>query len=126
VLAGLIAIIIVMAVLQLSKDVLLLVWRGVLDPLDHRMFQTIFGAIMTVLIALEFKHSLVKVVVAGETIIQVKTVLLIALLALARKFVILDPNEYSAGAIFALAAVMIALGVTYWLVRDSDRRHAAG
>jgi len=31
-------------------------------------------------------------------------------------------SEYAAGTIFALAAVIIALGATYWLVRDWDTR----
>ncbi|MGZ5127579.1 MAG: phosphate-starvation-inducible PsiE family protein [Burkholderiales bacterium] len=122
VLTALIAVIIVMAVWGLSKEVLVVAWRGSLDPLDHKTFQTVFGQIMTVLIALEFRHTLVKVVAEGKRIIQVKTVLLIAVLALARKFIILETNEYSAATIFALAAVVIALGVTYWLIRDRDAR----
>ena len=69
--------------------------------------------------------TLVKVVAEGKKIIQVKTVLLIAVLALARKFIILDTHEYSAATILALAAVVIALGVTYWLIRERDARQAA-
>jgi uncharacterized membrane protein (DUF373 family) len=102
-----------------------LAWHGVLDPLDHRMFQAIFGQIMTLLIALEFKHSIVKVVAHGESIIQVRTVLLIALLAVSRKFIILDPDKYSAQTILALAAVLVGLGITYWLIRDRDVRRTA-
>lgn len=100
VLTGLIAAIIVMAVWDLSKEVALLTWRGFINPLDQRTFQTIFGQILTVLIALEFEHSIVKVVATGAHIIRVKTVLLIALLALARKFIILDVSEYAAGTLF--------------------------
>jgi uncharacterized membrane protein (DUF373 family) len=112
-LTGLITIIIVIATWDLAKEVFYLAWHGVLDPLDHRMFQAIFGQIMTLLIALEFKHSIVKVVAHGQSIIQVKTVLLIALLAVSRKFVILDPDKYSAQTILALAAVLVGLGITY-------------
>jgi hypothetical protein len=48
--------------------------------------------IMTLLIAMEFKHSIVRVALRRDSIIQVKTVILIGLIALARKFVILDPR----------------------------------
>jgi uncharacterized membrane protein (DUF373 family) len=113
-----IAVIIVVASLDLAKEVFLLAWHGTLEPLDHRVLLQVFGQILTVLIALEFKHTVVKVVAAGTKIIQVKTVLLIAVLALARKFIILDVNEYSAPTIFALAAVAVALGTTYWLIRE--------
>jgi len=87
-------------------------------------FQAIFGQIMFLLIALEFKHSIVKVVAHGESIAQVKTVLLIALLALSRKFIILEADQYSAQTILGLAAAVVALGLTYWLIRDRDARAA--
>lgn len=118
VLTVLIAVIVVVAAVDLSKEVFLLAWRGSFEPLDHRIFQQVFGQILTVLIALEFRHTVVRVVAEGTKIIQVKTVLLIALLALARKFIILDVNEHSAQTIFALAAVVVALGTSYWLIRD--------
>ena len=121
-LSSLIAVIIVVALWDLAREVVFLALNDMLDPLDHQVFQSIFGQILTVLIALEFKHSILKVIAAGKSIIQVKTVLLIALLALARKLIILDLNAYSASTIFSLAAVLLALGVTYWLVRDQDTK----
>lgn len=121
-LSSLIAVIIVVALWDLARKVVFLALNDMLDPLDHQVFQSIFGQILTVLIALEFKHSILKVIAAGKSIIQVKTVLLIALLALARKLIILDLNAYSASTIFSLAAVLLALGVTYWLVRDQDTK----
>jgi uncharacterized membrane protein (DUF373 family) len=76
--------------------------------------------IMTLLIAMEFKHSIVRVALRRDSIIQVKTVILIAL---ARKFVILDP-EVSPAKIAALAGATLALGATYWLLRKRDDRAA--
>ncbi|MBW8875474.1 MAG: phosphate-starvation-inducible PsiE family protein [Acidobacteria bacterium] len=125
VLAYLIAIVIVIALWDLAREVVLLALHDKLDPLDPRIFQALFGQILTVLIALEFKHSIIRVIAAGESIIQVKTVLLIAVLALARKLIILDLHEYSSATILALAAVLLALGVTYWLVREQDTRQEA-
>jgi uncharacterized membrane protein (DUF373 family) len=49
-------------------------------------------------------------------------VLLIALLALARKFIILDLAETSAEHLLGLAAVTMVLGATYWLIRERDDR----
>ncbi|PSD64938.1 phosphate-starvation-inducible PsiE family protein [Acinetobacter nosocomialis] len=51
------------------------------------------------------------------------TVILIGLIALARKFVILDP-ETSPAKIAALASAMLALGATYWLLRERADRAA--
>jgi uncharacterized membrane protein (DUF373 family) len=120
VLTSLISVVILVAVLHLSWRVLLLILSAT-DPLDHAVFQAIFGMIMTVLIALEFNHSIVSVLERGEHIIQVRTVLLIGILALARKFIILDLKTTSATVIAAVALALVALGVVYALIRHQDR-----
>ena len=120
VLSAVIAVIIVVSLLQLMSIVFTLLILDAFNPLDHKVFQTVFAMIMTLLIAMEFKHSIVRVALRRDSIIQVKTVVLIAL---ARKFVILDP-EASPGKIAALADATLALGVTYWLLRERDDRTA--
>ncbi|HHU2837981.1 TPA: phosphate-starvation-inducible PsiE family protein, partial [Escherichia coli] len=123
VLSAVIAVIIVVSLLQLMSIVFTLLILDAFNPLDHKVFQTVFAMIMTLLIAMEFKHSIVRVALRRDSIIQVKTVILIGLIALARKFVILDP-EASPGKIAALAGATLALGVTYWLLRERDDRTA--
>src|ERR1700704_3156699 len=59
-------------------------------PVDAASFQFIFGMIMTVLIALEFNHAIMSILHRKESIVQLRTVILIALLAMARKFIIID------------------------------------
>jgi uncharacterized membrane protein (DUF373 family) len=113
-----IAILILIALVQLYERVLPLVLGGALDPLDHAVFQAIFGSIFTVLIAMEFKHSIVKAALRRDSIVQVRTVVLIALLAMSRKFVILDASLTSAATIAALAAVTLVLGAVYWLLKE--------
>jgi uncharacterized membrane protein (DUF373 family) len=49
-------------------------------------------------------------------------VVMIALLAICRKVIILDFRETEALQVFALAAAILALGVVYWLIRDSEQR----
>ena len=93
---------------------------GGLNPIDRAVFQAVFGEIMTVLIALEFNHTLLYVATREQSIIQIRVVLLIALLALMRKFIILNLGAIAANQLFGLAAVTLALGVTYCLVRERD------
>jgi uncharacterized membrane protein (DUF373 family) len=78
--------------------------------------------IFTVIIALEFKRSLLVVAERRHGIVQVRTVLLIALLAIVRKLMIIDLSVANATELFALAALILALGVVHWLVRDQDTR----
>jgi uncharacterized membrane protein (DUF373 family) len=96
-----------------------LLW-GALDPLEHTVFQAVFGQIMTLLIALEFNHTLRYFVTRHQSIIQTRVVVLIALLALARKFIIFDIHETTPGDMLGFAALTLALGVTYWLMRERD------
>ena len=56
----------------------------------------------------------------------VLTIVLIALLAIARKFIILDLGETESSKIAALAGAALALGAVHWLVRDQDRREEPG
>lgn len=120
-----IALVIAIALLQLVTRLMPLLLGGALDPLDQDVFQALFGMIMTLLIALEFKHSIIRVVLRADGIVQVKTVILIALLALSRKFIILDIHATDAATIAALAGATLALGIVYWLFRERDDRHLA-
>lgn len=110
--------IILMALLQLYRQVVPLLTAGAIDPLDHEVFQSLFGAIFTVLIAMEFKHSIVRAALRRDSIVQVRTVLLIALLAMSRKFVILDAANTPAPTVAALGAVTLVLGIVCWLLGD--------
>ena len=124
VLSLIIAVVILLALWELIRlviDTLILQHQNVLD---HRVFQRLFGAILTLLIAMEFQHSIIKVIERREHIIQTKIVVLIALLALARKFIILDTTATSPLMIVALSFGVLVLGGVYWLIeqRDAVRR----
>src|ERR1700693_2037077 len=126
-LTALIAIIVIAAVWNLSLKILFdLVLSGSLDPSDYSVFQAVFGMIFTVIIALEFKKSLLVMAERRDTIVQIRSVVMIALLAICRKVIILDLTETDAMHILALAAAILALGVVYWLIRDSDHRIGDG
>lgn len=120
VLSIIIAMIVLIALGQLLHRILPLLLGGALDLLDHEVFQSLFGSIMTLLIAMEFKHSIIRLALRHQSIIQVKTVVLIAVLALSRKFVILDISATGAATIAALASATLVLGIVYWLLRERD------
>jgi uncharacterized membrane protein (DUF373 family) len=121
-LTGLIALVIALAVWNLMLKVVNSLIYSSLDPTDYEVFQALFGMIFTVIIALEFKRSLVVIAERKQHVVQVRTVILIALLAVVRKLMIFDLASTSASELFALAATILALGAVYWLVRDQDRR----
>jgi uncharacterized membrane protein (DUF373 family) len=126
ILTALIAIVVVVAVWNLSLKILFgLVLSGSFDPSDYSAFQAVFGMIFTVIIALEFKKSLLVVAERKDRVVQIQAVVVIALLAVCRKVLILDLAETDAWHILSLAAAILALGGVYWLIRDRDRADEA-
>jgi len=73
-----------------------------------------FAAFLTVLIAIEIYQNIVLYL--RTDVIPIKLVIATALMAIARKVIILDFKELSAMYIFAIALVVIALGITYYLI----------
>ena len=103
VLSVIIAAIVVASVWALMREVVNRLVLGAFDTLDYATFQVVFGMIFTVVIALEFKRSLLVATERSFGILQVRTIVLIALLAIARKFIILDLGETESSKIAALA-----------------------
>ncbi len=121
ILSAVISVIIAISLLSLINETIYLFLFHV-DPLSHQVFQRLFGMIMTVLIAMEFNHSIIRAVARKEGVIQVKTVVLIAILTLARKFIILDFETISTSILIGMGVAVLALGVVYWLIREQSLR----
>lgn len=122
ILTALIMVTVVAALWSLFREVGTKLLLGAFDPLDHATFQVVFGMIFTVVIALEFKRSLLVAVERRYSVVQVRSILLIAMLAILRKFIILDLATAEAAKIAALAVAVLSLGGVYWLVREQDWR----
>jgi uncharacterized membrane protein (DUF373 family) len=118
VLTGLIGLVILVALYRLAVSVVMGLVRGALDPTDPQVFQSVFGEVLTLMIALEFNHTLQLAGARHESIVQTQVVVLIALLALARKFIIMDFASETPAQVIALAAMAVALGLVYRLTRD--------
>lgn len=87
---------------------------GITDLLD------IFGFFLLILIGIELLETIRAYLV--EHIIHVEVVLEVALIAVARKAIILDVKEYSSLTILAIAALILALSVAFFVERWACRR----
>lgn len=121
-----IAVTVVYAMYHLVAQVFSLLVVRAADPFDYRVFQVVFEMILTVLIAMEFNHTIVKSLRGEGSIIQVKIVLLIGILALVRKFIVMELETMNPWNVMALALAVIAMGGAYWLMRERDDRLLAG
>jgi len=78
-----------------------------------------FGAFMAVLIAIEIFVNIT--IYLRDDVIHVKIVLATALMAVARKVIILDFDDVDVLKVFSLAALVVAVSVGYWLVVVLDK-----
>ena len=73
-----------------------------------------FGAFMAVLIAIEIFVNIT--IYLKENVIHVKIVMATALMAIARKVIVLDLEKLNAMDVAAIGFVVISMSVGYWLI----------
>jgi uncharacterized membrane protein (DUF373 family) len=78
-----------------------------------------FGAFLAVLIAVEIFLNITLYL--RDDIIHVKLVVATALMAIARKVIVFDFSEISYQHVMGTGVVVLALGITYWLISKRER-----
>ena len=93
--------------------------KDVLTPpvllLEINEILELFGMFLLVLIGIELMHS-VKIFIKRRAI-HLEAMLVVALVAVARKVIVLEPKELAPEAVLGLAAMALALTIGYYLVR---------
>ena len=74
----------------------------------------VFGGFLAVLIAIEIFLNITLYL--RDDVIHVRLVIATALMAIARKVIVFDFKELGHEYVYATAAVVLSLGVTYWLL----------
>jgi uncharacterized membrane protein (DUF373 family) len=119
----LLALLMVVVILLGVADVCYVMYTRLMAPpvllLDVGDIFKIFGAFMVVLIAIEIFINIRLYL--GSSTLPIKLVIGTALMAIARKVIVLDLDNTTSIYVFAIAAVVLALGVAYWLVGKTSR-----
>lgn len=89
--------------------------------LDKAALQDTFGYVLTIIILLEFNHSIYLALTQKSGAIQVRIVVLIAILVIARKLMLLDFSAARVDTLLGYAGLLLALGALYWLIGTADR-----
>lgn len=80
----------------------------------------IFGLFLNILIALEILENITAYL--KKHVIQVELVIVTSLIAVARKIIILDLEKKTAMDLIALAIAILALAVSYWIIRQVSHK----
>lgn len=99
-------------------DVIYVLYQRLAEPpfllLQINDILATFGAFLAVLIGIEIFINISMYL--SDNVIPVRLVIATALMAIARKVIILDFENITPPYIYGTAAVVLALGITYWLV----------
>lgn len=79
----------------------------------------LFGHFLLVLIGIELLHSMK--VFAERRVVHLEAVFIVAMIAVARKVIVLEPKTLPDGALLGIAAIALALALGYYVVRRSHQ-----
>jgi uncharacterized membrane protein (DUF373 family) len=84
--------------------------------LDTDSLRDVFGSILTILILIEFNHSIALAISSRAGILQARPIVLITILVIARKVILLDFAAATFDQMLGIAAVALAFGLLFWLI----------
>jgi uncharacterized membrane protein (DUF373 family) len=112
------AVLMVAVILWGIGDVVYVLYQRIVEPpfllLSINDILATFGAFLAVLIAIEIFINITMYL--KTDVIPVRLVVATALMAISRKVIIFDFEKITPPFVLATAAVVLALGVTYWLI----------
>ena len=112
------AVLMVLVIVWGIGDVIYVLYQRVTEPpfmlLQISDILATFGAFLAVLIAIEIFINISMYL--STNVIPVRLVIATALMAIARKVIIFDFERVTPPYIYGTAAVVLSLGITYWLI----------
>ena len=113
-----------LVVLLATIDLGWIIVKDILTPpvllLDVDELLELFGAFLLVMIGIELLHT-VKTYITEKTV-HVEVVLMVGIIAIARKVVLLEPKELGGLTLLGISAIIFALTVGYYFVRLAGRK----
>lgn len=91
---------------------------------DAGELMNLFSVFLVLLIGLELLET-VKAYLKDD-IVHVEFIILVAIIAIARKVIVWDFDRYSTYELLSLAGMMMALGATYFLIKKAEIKFKVG
>jgi uncharacterized membrane protein (DUF373 family) len=121
-LAGMLVVVVLLSTVHLGVLIGEEVWKPPRGLIPVQGLLEIFGYFLLVLIGVELLETLKAYL--RKDVIHVRVVLEVALIAMARKVIIEEPNTVSSLTLLGIAALIVALAIAFFFERQA-RREAA-
>ena len=115
-----ISIILILAFVDIIYEISLHLLKPPVFIIDSSGLMDLFSLFLLLLIGLELFETVRAYL--KEDIVHVEFIILVAIIAISRKVIIWDFEKYSTEELLSLAGMILALGVTYFLIRKADWR----
>jgi uncharacterized membrane protein (DUF373 family) len=108
-------------IIFVTLDLAWIIIKDLITPpmflLDIKEMKEIFGLFLLVLIGLELVESMRTCLVEHAIHAEVQVILLIAVIAVARKLIIMDVDEMNFQTLLGIASIIMALAGGYYLLK---------
>jgi uncharacterized membrane protein (DUF373 family) len=121
-LAGMLAVVVFLSTLHLGVLIAEEVWQPPRFLIRVQGLLEIFGYFLLVLIGVELLETLKAYL--KKDVIHIRVVLEVALIAMARKVIIEEPNTVPGLTLLGIAALILALGIAFHVERQAKREPA--
>jgi uncharacterized membrane protein (DUF373 family) len=118
VLAGMLVVIVLLSTAHLGVLIGEEIWKPPRFLISVQSLLDVFGYFLLVLIGVELLETMRSYL--KKDVIHVRVVLEVALIAMARKAIILEPDAVPGLTLFGLAALILALGVAFYFERQTE------
>jgi uncharacterized membrane protein (DUF373 family) len=118
-LSGMLVIVVLLSTVHLGVLILEEIWAPPRFLIRVQGLLEIFGYFLLVLIGVELLETLKAYV--KKDVIHVRVVLEVALIAMARKVIIEEPNTVPGLTLFGIAALILALGIAFYFERQAPK-----
>lgn len=119
VLVVLMAVVLLLSTIELAWVIIKDIMAPPIILLEIDELLEIFGLFMLVLIGLELLDTIAKTYM-NESADHAQIVMAVAIIAIARKVIILDVKDLSGLALVGIAAIILALSIGYYLIKKKD------
>ena len=88
---------------------------------DITALKDVFGSILTVLILVEFNHSIAMSLRRKSVVLLARYIVLLTIMVVARKIILLDFSSASFESFIGISAIALGMGLLYWLIGERSR-----
>lgn len=118
VLAGMLVVVVVLSTVHLGSLIVHEIWVQPRFLIPVQGLLDIFGYFLLVLIGVELLETLRAYL--KKDVIHVRVVLEVALIAMARKAIVLEPEGLTGSTLYGIAALILALGIAFYFERQTQ------